>query len=69
MESPLQVQIDPIKYLNNLPQFPGNINKLPTFTKLVDRIHSILATYDGLSQLVFLDITKSRIAGMEREKY
>lgn len=67
MANPPQIHLDPIKYLNSLPQFGGNINDLPTFTKLVDRIYPILAAYDELSQLLFSDIIKSRIIGKAKE--
>lgn len=67
MANPPQIQLDPLKYLNSLPQFSGNINDLPTFTKLIDRIYPILASYDELSQLLFSDIIKSRIVGKAKE--
>lgn len=67
MANPNQIVLDPLKYLNNIPQFNGNRNDLPTFTRLIDRIHPVLTTYDELSQLLFSDIIKSRLAGKARE--
>lgn len=62
-----QIQLDPIKYLNNLPVYNGSKDDLNTFTKLIDRIHPILVTYDEISQLVFSDIIKSRLVGKAKE--
>lgn len=67
MANPNHIQIDPIKYLNNIAQYNGNRNDLITFTRLIDRIHPLLTTYDELSQLVFSDIIKSRLVGKARE--
>lgn len=67
MANPQQITLDPIRYLNNLPQFNGNRNDLMTFTRLIDRIYPILATYDELSQLLFSDIIKSRLVGRAKE--
>lgn len=67
MENPPQIHLDPIKYLNNLPVFNGNINELHTFTTLIDRVYPLLSSYDELSQLLFSDIIKSRISGKAKE--
>lgn len=67
MANPNQIQLDPIKYLNSIPQYNGNRSDLMTFIRLIDRIHPMLITYDELSQLVFSDIIKSRMVGKARE--
>lgn len=67
MANPNQIVLDPIKYLNNIPQFNGNRNDLLTFTRLIDRIHPVLRGYDELSQLLFSDIIKGRLVGKAKE--
>lgn len=62
-----QIQLNPIKYLNNLPLYSGSKKDLNTFTKLIDRIHPLLITYDEISQLIFSDIIKSRLIGKAQE--
>ncbi|XP_075163007.1 uncharacterized protein LOC142235630 [Haematobia irritans] len=67
MALPNQIQLDPIKYLNTIPQYNGNRNDLTNFTRLIDRIYPMLRTYDELSQLLFSDIIKSRLTGSAKE--
>lgn len=67
MAQPNQIQLNPIKYLGNIPQYNGNRNDLLTFIRLIDRVHPLLRTYDELSQLVFSDIIKSRLVGKAKE--
>lgn len=59
--------LDPIKYLERLPEFSGVKRDLYTFVSLIDRIHPVLRQYDELSQLVFSDLIKSRLRGKARE--
>lgn len=66
-QPPNQLVINPIKYLQNLPEFHGNTNDLQTFITLVDRIHPHLRTYDQLSQQLFSDMIKSRLKGKARQ--
>lgn len=65
--APRSVSIDPLKYLNRLPEFSGDYRDLQTFLNLVDRVHPLLRTYDEPSQLLFSDIIKSRLKGKARE--
>ncbi|GBP97604.1 Retrovirus-related Pol polyprotein from transposon 297 [Eumeta japonica] len=67
MAQPNQIQLDPVKYLNSIPQYNGNRNDLINFTRLIDRIYPVLRTYDELSQLVFSDIIKGRLVGRAKE--
>lgn len=64
---PLQVAIDPIKYLSNLPVYNGNKNDLYKFIELVDRVFPLLSRYDQISQEIFMDILKSRLTSKARE--
>lgn len=66
-QAPLSVSINPLKYLNNLPEFNGDYRDLQTFINLIDRVHPILRAYDALSQQLFSDIIKSRLRGRARE--
>jgi hypothetical protein len=61
------ITIDPIRYLEKLPEFNGHPKDLSTFTNLIDRVHPYLQTFDDLSQLLFSDLIKSRLTGRARE--
>lgn len=61
------IKINPIKFLNNIPQFSGEYKDLENFITLIDRIQPILITYDEMSQSICLDIIKSRLNGKARE--
>lgn len=63
----LSVRIDPLKYLNRLPEFNGDYRDLQTFTNLIDRVYPLLTAYDEPSQLLFSDVIKSRLIGKARE--
>lgn len=62
-----QVEIDPIKYLQKLPTYDGNFTDLYMFIDLIDRIGTILETYDNMSQSIFLDIIKSKLLGTAKD--
>ncbi|KAI8116070.1 hypothetical protein CVS40_11793 [Lucilia cuprina] len=62
-----RLTIDPMKYLNNLPDFDGNCKDLQTFTTLVDRVHPHLQTYDELVQMLFSDVIKSKLKGKAKQ--
>lgn len=63
----LTLSIDPLKYLNRLPEFSGDSRELQNFIDLVDKVHPLLARYDDLSQNIFSDIIKSKFHGKARE--
>ena len=42
----LTLQIDPLKFINSLPEFSGDYKELQTFINLVDRVIPILERYD-----------------------
>lgn len=63
----IPVQIDPVKYLQKLPTYDGNFADLYTFIDLIDRIGTILETYDNMSQSIFLDIIKSKLLGTAKD--
>lgn len=65
--SPASVVLNPIKYLEKLPEFSGDKRDLYTFITLVDRIHPVLQQYDQTSQMFFSDLIKSRLKGKARE--
>lgn len=65
--TPLTVRIDPLKYLDRLPEFSGDCRDLQTFINLIDRVFPILRAYDEPSQYLFSDIIKSRVKGKARE--
>lgn len=58
-----RLTIDPLKYLNNLPEFCGDSGDLQTFTTLIDRIHPHLQTYDELSQQLFSETQRKGETG------
>ena len=58
-----RIEIDPIKYLTNLPFYDGSFVDLYTFIDLIERIGYILETYDEISQRIFLDLIKSKLTG------
>lgn len=64
---PLSVRIDPLKYLDRLPEFNGDYRDLQTFLNLIERVHPILRAYDELSQYLFCDLIKSKLKGQARE--
>lgn len=64
---PPAITLDPIRYLERLPEFNGDKRDLYNFITLVDRIHPLLRQYDEMSQLVFSDLIKSRFKGKARE--
>lgn len=66
-QNPPTISINPIKYLERLPEFSGDKKDLYNFIKLVDRIYPVLRQYDEASQLVFSDLIKSRLTGRARE--
>lgn len=61
------VSINPIKYLNSLPEFHGDNRELYTFINLIDRVHPFLQTFDAASQLLFSDVIKSKLKSKARE--
>lgn len=65
--APRSISIDPLKYLDRLPEFNGDHRDLQTFITLVDRVFPLLRTYDEPSQLLFSDMIKSRLKGKARE--
>ncbi|CAD7011465.1 unnamed protein product, partial [Ceratitis capitata] len=64
---PLSITINPLKYLNQLPEFNGDYRDLQTFVNLIDRVHPLLTAYDLPSQLLFSDIIKGRLTGKARQ--
>lgn len=67
MAEPISLQVEPLKYLNRLPEFNGDYRDLHVFLNLVDRVHPILSAYDEPSQYLFSDIIKSKLKGKARE--
>lgn len=65
--NPPSIVLDPIKYLERLPEFNGDKRDLYNFITLVDRVYPLLRQYDEMSQLVFSDLIKSRLRGKARE--
>lgn len=61
------VEIDPMKYLANLPNYDGNFFNLYTFIDLIDRISFVLEKYNEDSQKIFLDIIKSKLVGQAKD--
>ncbi|XP_065361929.1 uncharacterized protein DDB_G0287625-like [Calliphora vicina] len=59
--------LDPLKFLQRLPDFSGDRKELYSFIALVDRINPILIQYDELSQLLFFDIIKSKLKDKAKE--
>lgn len=65
--SRLTLNLDPIKYLNSLPTYNGNFDNLNNFIELLDRVQPSLNKFENNSQLIFLDIIKSKLIGKARE--
>lgn len=66
-QQPLSLQVNPLKYLNKVPEFYGNSCELQTFIDLIDRVHPFLQTFDAVAQSIFSDVIKSRLKGRARE--
>ena len=60
-QEPNRLVINPLKYLNNLPDFNGDNKDLQTFVTLIHSVHPHLQTYHVLSQQLFSDIIKSKL--------
>ena len=63
----LQINIDPLKYLERIPQFSGDYKDLENFVNLIEKVQPVLNKYDELGQSIFFDIIKSRLVGRARE--
>lgn len=63
----LTLTIDPLKYLEKLPEFSGDYRDLENFTNLITKIYPTLSRYDALSQSIFSDVIKSKLRGRARE--
>lgn len=61
------LNIEPLKYLSRLPELDGSFDRLQNFIDLINRIYPTLQTYNEVSQLVFLDVIKSKLIGKARE--
>lgn len=61
------VQVDPMKYLSDLPIYDGNCTNLYTFIDLIDRIGSVLETYDDFSKAMFLDMIRAKLKGPAKD--
>ncbi|CAD7082132.1 unnamed protein product [Hermetia illucens] len=61
------IQLNPLKYLNNLPEFDGKPADLQTFITLVERVNPMLEAFNEGSQLLFSDIIKSKLKGRAKE--
>lgn len=59
--------LDPLRFIERLPDFSGDRKDLYTFISLVDRINPLLSAYDEPSQLIFFDIIKSKLKGKAKE--
>lgn len=68
MTQPISLTIDPLRYLEKLPEFNGDQRELQTFIDLIDRIHPLLQRYDLPSQEIFSDLIKSKLKGRAKEE-
>lgn len=59
----LSLSIDPLKYIDNLPEFGGAQNELQTFVESIDEITPYMSKYDAVSQKIFLTCIKTKIKG------
>ncbi|CAD7000791.1 unnamed protein product [Ceratitis capitata] len=66
---PLSITINPLKYLNQLPEFNGDYRDLQTFVNLIDRVHPLLTAYDLPSQLLFSDIIKETQKSQQQNRF
>lgn len=64
---PLVLSIDPLKFIEQLPDFDGKSEELFTFVELVEDIIPLLLKYDTSSQNVLLNRIKSKLRGKARE--
>ncbi|XP_055385907.1 uncharacterized protein LOC129614948 [Condylostylus longicornis] len=65
--APLQLTIDPMQYIQNLPEFNGKGEELYSFVELVDNICPLILRYDRSSQKILLNKVKSRVIYSARE--
>lgn len=63
----LALSINPLKYIENLPEFNGRGEELFTFIELVDNITPEVMKYDISSQTLLLNRIKSKLRGKARE--
>lgn len=61
------ITLDPLTLIERLPEFSGEKQDLYTFISLVDRINPLFLQYDNPSQLLFIDLIKSKFKGKAKE--
>ncbi|CAD7081542.1 unnamed protein product [Hermetia illucens] len=61
------IQVNPLKYLSNLPELDGKPGDLQTFIALVERVNHMLEAFNEASQLLFCDIIKSKLKGRAKK--
>ena len=66
-QPPLVLSIDPLKFIEQLPNFDGKGEDLFTFLELVEDIIPLLLQYDTSSQNLLLNRIKSKLRGKARE--
>jgi len=67
MTSPLELDIDPLKFIERLPFFDGKSEEIFTFIEVVEDIVPIILKYDTSSQKLLLNRIKSKLRGKARE--
>lgn len=63
----IPITINPVKFVERLPEFSGERKDLYSFISLVEKIIPMLAQYDDPSQLLLIDLIKSKIKGKAKE--
>lgn len=64
---PLVLAIDPLKYIEHLPEYSGRGDELFTFIELVENIIPLILKYNVDSQTILLNRIKSKLRGKARE--
>lgn len=67
MATPRVLSIDPLKYLERVPEFNGKFGTLQNFINLIERITPLIIQYDEFSKGILSDIIKSKLTGKARE--
>lgn len=65
--TPLVLNIDPLKYIERLPDFDGKSEEIFSFLELVEEIIPLILRYDTGSQRLLLNRIKSKLRGKARE--
>lgn len=62
-----EIKVDPLKYVEKLPEFNGKPDELHSFLRIVEDIVPLMLTFSAESQKILLNRIKSKLTGKARE--